>query len=59
MTGFEATVTNIVRGADESSGEHDAEMDMDAGEHEHDSGDHDQDGAEHSHDDEEGGHDSP
>ncbi len=40
MTAFDATVTSVVTGADEISGEHDAEIDMDV-EHDHDGDEHD------------------
>jgi hypothetical protein len=54
LTAFDATVTSVVTGADEISGEHDAELDMDT-EHDMDmDAEHD-----HDHDGEEGGHETP
>jgi len=56
MTAFDATVTSVVTGKDEISGEHDV------GEGDHDGDEHDAApdmDAEHDHDGEEGGHDTP
>ena len=56
MTAFDATVTSVVTGKDEISGEHDV------GEGDHDGDEHDAEpdmDAEHDHDGEEGGHDTP
>ncbi len=63
MTAFDATVTSVVTGADEISGEHDAEIDMDV-EHDHDGDEHDAEpGIDeehgHDHDGERGAHDAP
>jgi hypothetical protein len=58
MTGFDATVTSVVTGADEISGEHDDEMDVDT-EHDHDDDEPDIDEEHgHDHDGERGGPDA-